>query len=69
MYNFYYDESEHSKVINLTTINANNFFDNFTTVFVGWVDNKEHQLELIYKKFENTYKKKVFRWRIKKYYL
>ena len=28
-YNFYYDESEHSRKINYTTISASNYYDNF----------------------------------------
>ena len=27
-YHFYYDESEHSRKINLNTVNADNYYDN-----------------------------------------
>lgn len=35
-YNFYYDESEHSRKINYKTISASNYYDNFITMIVGW---------------------------------
>ena len=35
-YNFYYDESEHSRKISYTTISASNYYDNFITAIVGW---------------------------------
>ena len=34
-YNFYYDESEHSRKINHKTITADNYYDSFITVVVG----------------------------------
>ena len=37
-YQFYYDETEHSRVINQNTISAENFYDNFISVIVGWAD-------------------------------
>ena len=37
---FYYDETEHSRKINLKTVNAENYYDNFVTTIIGWsVDN------------------------------
>ena len=36
MHNFYYDESEHSRKINYGTVNADNYYDNFVSVIVGW---------------------------------
>lgn len=35
-FNFYYDESEHSRKINRKTINDENFYSNFTTTILGW---------------------------------
>ena len=35
-YNFYYDESEHSRKINYKTVSASNYYDNFVTMIVGW---------------------------------
>lgn len=34
-YNFYYDESEHSRKINQKTITADNYYDSFIAVVVG----------------------------------
>ncbi len=36
-YNFYYDESEHSRKINYQTVSASNYYDNFVTMVVGMV--------------------------------
>lgn len=55
MYNFYYDESEHSRVINYNTVSASNYYDNFVTVVVGWTKEKEKEVFEKYKDFENKY--------------
>lgn len=44
-YNFYYDESEHSRKINKKTVNASNYYDNFVTVSVGWNQVDEKKIE------------------------
>ena len=54
-YNFYYDESEHSRSINLNTISADNFYDNFVTIIVGWKADIELKLQESYHKFEDKY--------------
>ena len=54
-YLFYYDETEHSRVINQKTISANNFYDNFITVIVGWNSANERKIEERYKAFEDKY--------------
>ena len=54
-YNFYYDESEHSREINHKTITANNYYDNFVTVFVGWDESKEELIKQKYLSFEQQY--------------
>lgn len=43
-YNFYYDESEHSRKINHKTITANNYYDSFIAVVVGWRSENSHLL-------------------------
>lgn len=53
-YNFYYDESEHSRKINYDTINSNNYYDNFVTMIVGWSDEEANILQR-YATFENKY--------------
>lgn len=54
-YNFYYDESEHSRIINLSTITGETYYDNFLTAIVGWNSNKETYIEEKYSAFENKY--------------
>ena len=39
-YNFYYDESEHSRKINYETVSASNYYDNFVSMIVGWTSEK-----------------------------
>ena len=54
-YKFYYDESEHSRKINYATVTAPNYYDNFVTVVIGWLKEKEKQVFKKYKDFENKY--------------
>ena len=55
-YRFYYDESSHSESITENTLNAENFYDNFITVIVGWDEAYESTLEAKYCAFEEKYK-------------
>lgn len=50
-YNFYYDESEHSRKINEKTIMADNYYDNFIAVIVGWHSGCENDLFVRYCNF------------------
>ena len=43
-YLFYYDETEHSRKINYQTITANNYYDNFISVIVGWSSDEEKSI-------------------------
>ena len=52
MYNFYYDESEHSRIINLSTITGETYYDNFLVAIVGWDTDKEAEIEQKYLAFE-----------------
>ena len=54
-FNFYYDETEHSRVINQNTITADNYYDNYVTVIVGWNADDEAEIERRYKLFEDKY--------------
>lgn len=54
-YNFYYDETEHSRTINQKTIIAGNYYENFITVIVGWEAEHEAEIERRYKEFEDKY--------------
>ena len=53
-YNFYYDESEHSRKINYSTVSATNYYDNFVTMIVGWSSEKDDVLQR-YAAFETNY--------------
>lgn len=55
MYNFYYDESEHSRIINLSTVTGKTYYDNFLTVIVGWNSKKEDDIMQKYLAFEEKY--------------
>lgn len=54
-YRFYYDESEHSRKINLNTVNAKNYYDNFIAVIVGWKAENEKSVFEKYATFEEKY--------------
>ena len=55
MYNFYYDESEHSRIINLSTITGETYYDNFLVAIVGWDSDKEVEIKQKYLAFEEKY--------------
>ena len=48
---FYYDETEHSRSLNLKTITADEFYDGFVTTIVGWDKARELELEKRYRAF------------------
>lgn len=54
-YRFYYDESEHSRKINLNTVSAVNYYDNFISVIVGWKDENQKSVFEKYASFEEKY--------------
>ena len=54
-YRFYYDESEHSRKIGLKTITAENYYDNFVSVIIGWSEEKKAEIEQAYLAFEEKY--------------
>lgn len=54
-YRFYYDETEHSRVINQNTISADNFYDNFISVIVGWTDSADDSVSSKYLSFEQAF--------------
>ena len=54
-YSFYYDESEHSRSIGFKTVTAENFYDNFITVIVGWKSQNEQKIQEQYCDFEQKY--------------
>ena len=55
MHYFYYDESEHSKKINYNTVSANNYYDNFISIIVGWSQEREKIIFDKYSAFEIKY--------------
>ncbi|MCI5872502.1 MAG: hypothetical protein PUJ55_11640 [Clostridiales bacterium] len=54
-YNFFYDETEHSRSINLKTITSKNYYDNFSTAIVGWAKDNEDIIYERYANFETKY--------------
>ena len=54
-YKFFYDESEHSRSIGFRTVTAENFYDNFITIIVGWKAENEPKIQEQYCKFEQKY--------------
>lgn len=54
-YCFYYDETEHSRKINLSTVNADNYYDNFIAVIVGWKVESEKAIFDKHTAFEEKY--------------
>ncbi len=54
-YNFYYDETEHSRRIGYNTITSENYYDNFITAIIGWNIEYESKMEEKYLEFENKY--------------
>lgn len=54
-FNFYYDESEHNRVINLSTITGKTYYDNFLATIVGWNADTEKEIERKYGLFEKKY--------------
>lgn len=54
-YNFFYDETEHSRKITLETITASNYYDNFISVIVGWASEERENITSKYLDFEAKY--------------
>ena len=59
-YNFFYDETEHSRKINYQTVTASNYYDNFISTIVGWISAEEPNIMEKYLAFEmkHDYRKK-----------
>lgn len=54
-YHFFYDETEHSRKINIATISAPNYYDNFIVTILGWKEADEQGIKDSYLKFEEKY--------------
>lgn len=54
-FTFYYDESQHSRLLNLKTVTADEFYDGFVVAIVGWDVKREQNLAARYSEFENKY--------------
>ncbi|MBD5540957.1 MAG: hypothetical protein HDR00_07140 [Lachnospiraceae bacterium] len=54
-YNFFYDETEHSRKINYQTVTASNYYDNFITAIVGWSSEEDANVSEKYLAFESKY--------------
>lgn len=55
MYNFFYDETEHSRKINHKTITADNYCDDFISTIIGWQLSEEKSITERYLAFEEKY--------------
>ena len=64
-FKFYYDETEHSRVINQKTISAENYYDNFITVIVGWDLDNEAKIAQRYLAFEDKYESRKSKGELK----
>lgn len=53
--NFYYDESEHSRKINHSTVVSGNYYDNFVITIVGWRTEDESSIFQRYLEFEEKH--------------
>ena len=49
-YCFYYDESEHSRVINLSTVTGETYYDGFLAAIIGWRSDHETAFEQRYQR-------------------
>lgn len=54
-YHFFYDETEHSRKINIATVSAPNYYDNFIAAILGWREADEPEIRDSYLKFEEKY--------------
>lgn len=54
-YSFFYDETEHSRKINIETITADNYYDNFCATIIGWKKEDESRKIKAYEEFEAKY--------------
>ena len=54
-YSFFYDETEHSRKINIQTVTADNYYDNFSTAIIGWKKENEDAIIKQYEAFEGKY--------------
>lgn len=53
---FYYDETEHSRSLTLSTVTADEFYDGFVVAVIGWDESREAELERRYLAFEERYR-------------
>ena len=58
-FNFYYDETEHSRKINHRTVSASNYHDDFITAAVGWDKLDEVEIEAKFRIFEERYSRRM----------
>ena len=58
-FNFYYDETEHSRKINHRTVSASNYHDDFIAAAVGWDKLDEDDIEEKFRIFEEKYSRRM----------
>lgn len=62
---FYYDETEHSRVINSKTVSAENYYDGFIAVVVGWKECDCEEIESRFRCFADRYSSRKTRGELK----
>lgn len=62
---FYYDETEHSRVINSRTISAENYYDGFIAAVVGWKERDREEIELRFRYFADKHSRRKTRGELK----
>ena len=65
MFRFYYDESEHSRVITSRTVSADNFYDGFVVTVIGWDQQDEGEIESQFRSFANKHFKRMIKGELK----
>lgn len=58
-FNFYYDETEHSRKINHRTVSASNYHDDFIAAAVGWDKFDEIEIEAKFRLFEDKHSRRT----------
>lgn len=58
-FNFYYDETEHSRKINHRTVSASNYHDDFIAAAVGWDKFDEIEIEAKFRAFEDKHSRRT----------
>lgn len=64
-FTFYYDETEHSRVINSKTVSAENYYDGFIAAVVGWKECDHEEIESRFRCLADGYSNRKTRGELK----